>query len=472
MGQIPFKSTHSVEAEERTHGGPRGRWRVHDAVSKEGSKRSSVFVLRRDGLDALPKELGARAGEVYARDAEVLRRLSHPNVLACLDVAADGAAMVTERVRYSLADLLAQRGRPDDASPSSSPRDRPPLPRCAFGWSCILVEVAAALRYCCEEHRLIHMDVTPDNIYYGEDGRWKLGGFGFCRQVGAPLAWSAPGAVVLEHRAGECSRGKVTAASGALFADAETRAVLRAAHASASVAVEPTAPCAPEIIPLSTRGGVEHIERLASHSSDIFALGCLGLHVLLPAGEGDLAAADEDESVLRSAALLAASGGSDNGSDDGVEGLREALLAALAAVHRDGAYTITAMRLPPLLGDALLKLVAIDPAARPDASAFIAADCFPEAVLRTIAMIAALPRTNETEILAIANDLPQALHGFPEATVLHGPLQAICRMIASHVDSMPPQAAAGSAVATATATGSGLVAPLLACVLFFVCTYR
>jgi hypothetical protein len=462
MGAQQFKA-YDVEDTERTRGGPSSRWRVHDAVSKEGSERSSVFVLRRDGLDALPTELSARAGAVYARDAAVLLRLSHPNVLACLDVAADGAAMVTEPVRYSLADLLARRARPVDASPSSSPRERLPLPRCAFGWSCILVEVAAALRYCCEEHRLIHMDVTPENIYYGEDGRWKLGGFGFCRQVGAPLAWSAPGAVVLEHRAGECARGKVTAANGALFADAETRAVMRTARASASVAIEPTAPCAPEIIPLSTRACVAQVERLAAHSSDIFALGCLGLHVLLPGGGGELTVADN--AVLRSAALLAASRGSGDGSDDGVGGMRDARLAALAVLHRDGAHTISAMRLPPLLGDALLKLLALDPAARPDASAFIAADCFPEAVLRTIAMVAALARADETHVLAIANDLPQALHGFPEETVLHGPLQAICRILAAHVEAPPRDAGCAVATATATATRSALVAPLLACAL-------
>ena len=439
----PFKTTHDVETEERSYGGPGGRWRVHDAVVKdEMSSRSavSVFVLNRDGLDAVPKELRARARDSFVRDSSVLRRLQHPNVLACIEVGSGGLAMVTERVRFSLADLLAR--------PASSPRQRP---QTAFGWSCILAEVAAALRYCSAEHKLVHLDVSPENIYFGEDGRWKLGGFGFCRQIGAPLAWSAPGSVVLEHRAGECPRGSVTAACSALFADGSVRDALRDALCAASrdggsgsIAVEPTAPCAPEIIPLPLRPGVARVERLASHASDVFALGCLGLRVLLPSG--NLAA---DDPVLRSAALLSSSAAPTATSAE-VESKRQCRLDALAVLHRPDA--IAAMRLPPLLGTTLLRLLAEDPAARLSADAFIASDCFPESVLRTVGMVATFSTAkcalDEASLLSIAEELPKCLEGFPEATIVRGPMQVLCRMLALHAE-----------------TQSALVAPLLACAL-------
>ena len=103
----------------------------------------------------------------FLREAQILGRLSHPNIVAIYDVGTgeDGSAyLVTEFVPGKTLEsvILAQ--------------DAIALPRLSV-WA---AELASALNLA---HRagIIHGDIKPANIFLTEDGRIKLGDFGIAR---------------------------------------------------------------------------------------------------------------------------------------------------------------------------------------------------------------------------------------------------------------------------------------------------
>jgi serine/threonine-protein kinase len=144
-----------------------GRYRVRRVLA------TTVHARVIEALDDLTGELvvvklfaarmhgvGRDALQRFAREAEALSRLRHPNVLPLREFLPDGPAMVLEHMAGgSLADLLAR----ETLSPARAAE--------------IAGAVLAALG---EAHRLgiLHRDVKPSNVLFDGAGTARLGDFG------------------------------------------------------------------------------------------------------------------------------------------------------------------------------------------------------------------------------------------------------------------------------------------------------
>jgi serine/threonine protein kinase len=103
----------------------------------------------------------------FHREADVAARLHHPNVVRILDAGRAGGHSYIAMPLYShsLASLIAERGRIDEATVVRIGRD-----------------VAAGLA-CTHAADLVHCDVKPANILLADDGTAVLADFGIARAV-------------------------------------------------------------------------------------------------------------------------------------------------------------------------------------------------------------------------------------------------------------------------------------------------
>ena len=106
----------------------------------------------------------------FEREIEVLRKLNHPNVVACYDHGIDD-----QRLFYSmevidggtLKEVLARQGRLTVAEAME------------VGW-----QLCSALQHV-HNHGIVHRDLKPANIYLTRNGLIKLGDFGIALDTGA-----------------------------------------------------------------------------------------------------------------------------------------------------------------------------------------------------------------------------------------------------------------------------------------------
>jgi Protein kinase domain len=134
---------------------------VYAATDSELHRRVAVKLVRGDGAD----HLGSQGRDRLMREARVLARLSHPNVVTVFDVGAhgDGVFLAMELV--------------DGGSLTAWLRRAPRLP------SEILDRMIEAGRGLAAAHAdgVVHRDVKPDNVLVGSDGRARMTDFGLAR---------------------------------------------------------------------------------------------------------------------------------------------------------------------------------------------------------------------------------------------------------------------------------------------------
>jgi len=119
-------------------------------------------ALKRLSLHGTPEEL-AKARQRIRREAEVLRKLDHPAIVALLDAFDDGDDIVLV-MDYLPGGNLAQRVNADGPLPSAQIReigDR------------LLDGLASAHR-----QGIVHRDIKPANVLFDADGRAALADFG------------------------------------------------------------------------------------------------------------------------------------------------------------------------------------------------------------------------------------------------------------------------------------------------------
>ena len=106
--------------------------------------------------------------EALRQEIEILRRLTHPNIVEMLDAFETKSefCVVTEYAQGELFEILED----DGFLPEDEVRG-------------IAVQLVSALQYL-HSHRIIHRDMKPQNILIGSDQRVKLCDFGFARAMG------------------------------------------------------------------------------------------------------------------------------------------------------------------------------------------------------------------------------------------------------------------------------------------------
>ncbi|NQT86650.1 serine/threonine protein kinase, partial [bacterium] len=142
----------------------------------QGGMGSVFRATQKDlGRDVALKVLAPRLGQNerfvqrFLREARAAGRLSHPNIVAAIDVG-ESQGYYYFAMEFvdgeSLAQLIAREG---------------PLP--VSQALAIATDVARALEHA-QERGLIHRDIKPDNILIDRDGRVRVADFGLAKMIG------------------------------------------------------------------------------------------------------------------------------------------------------------------------------------------------------------------------------------------------------------------------------------------------
>ena len=156
---------------------------VYRAVNVEDGTPAAVKVLHPHV--AADEEIAAR----FEREIEILRRLSHPNVVACLDSGradADGKPLPaaaklkpgeagTGRWYYVME--LVDAGTLKDLLAAKRVLDWEDVVE--IGW-----QLCSALQHL-HNNGVVHRDLKPSNVYFTPDGQAKLGDFGVALDTAA-----------------------------------------------------------------------------------------------------------------------------------------------------------------------------------------------------------------------------------------------------------------------------------------------
>src|SRR5438477_473502 len=162
------------------------RYEIADEIGRGGFSIVYRARDRRVGADVaikllVPPPAAARlARERLRREVQVVRQLSHPNIVAVYDVVDDGpwSFVVMEYVPGpDLAVRVRQRGPLDPDAVARLGRE-------------ITAALAAAHR-----HGILHRDVKPQNILLAPDGRARLTDFGSARLSGQETVTQTGGLV-------------------------------------------------------------------------------------------------------------------------------------------------------------------------------------------------------------------------------------------------------------------------------------
>lgn len=135
------------------------------------------FIVKRP----LPEfQNDAKFRAMFAREAQLQSRITHPNVVKVLDFGREGdeAYLATELVDGIDADRLLRRLR----------HERRSLDPALVAWiGCELLQALAAVHSATgvgnKPLGIVHRDVTPSNVYLARDGSVKLGDFGLAHSL-------------------------------------------------------------------------------------------------------------------------------------------------------------------------------------------------------------------------------------------------------------------------------------------------
>jgi serine/threonine-protein kinase len=105
--------------------------------------------------------------KAFLTEARRAGALNHPNLVQVHDVVTSGShyLLVMELMTGSLGDLIAQHGAMEESKVVK-----------------VLGDISAALAFA-ESNRLVHRDVKPDNILFGDEGLYKLADLGIATPI-------------------------------------------------------------------------------------------------------------------------------------------------------------------------------------------------------------------------------------------------------------------------------------------------
>ncbi len=164
-----------------------GEYEVLEKLGEGGMGR--VYKARQAELDRVvalkvlnPEVSSRQAFERFKREAAVLDRLRHPNIVRLFTM-----GRVGNRTYFTM-DYIDGRSLEELIREAGGPEDRERLVR-------IVARVARAVHYA-HGQGVIHRDLKPSNIIVAEDGTPYITDFGLAREVDAEFTLTMPGTAV------------------------------------------------------------------------------------------------------------------------------------------------------------------------------------------------------------------------------------------------------------------------------------
>jgi len=165
-------SAFNISEEHVAAGGPNNIWKIHKASKKSNNSEISLFILDKGKLD---KELSTEKEEIYSllkKEVKSLSKLRHPSILHIMEPLEEDAKLMcfgTEPIEGSLKYLI------DTPSKRS-------LILSELEIKTQILELINAVVFLHNNAHLLHLSITPENIYLTTEGKFKLGGFYFAKE--------------------------------------------------------------------------------------------------------------------------------------------------------------------------------------------------------------------------------------------------------------------------------------------------
>ncbi|XP_062989800.1 SCY1-like protein 2 [Elgaria multicarinata webbii] len=156
-------------------------WKIFNGTKKSTKQEVAVFVFDKKLMDKYQKFEKDQIIDSLKRGVQQLTRLRHPRLLTVqhpLEESRDCLAFCTEPVCASLANVLGNW----DNLPSPLPSDIKEYKLYDVETKYGLLQVSEGLSFLHSSVKMVHGNLTPENIILNKSGAWKIMGFDFCIQ--------------------------------------------------------------------------------------------------------------------------------------------------------------------------------------------------------------------------------------------------------------------------------------------------
>ncbi|KAM4749546.1 SCY1-like protein 2 [Rhinophrynus dorsalis] len=154
-------------------------WKIFNGIKKSTKQEVAVFVFDKKQIDRYQKYEKDQIIDSLKRGVQQLTRLRHPRLLTVqhpLEESRDCLAFCTEPVFASLANVLGSW----DNLPSPLPPDIKEHKLYDVETKYGLLQVSEGLSFLHSSVKMIHSNLTPENLILNKSGAWKIMGFDFC----------------------------------------------------------------------------------------------------------------------------------------------------------------------------------------------------------------------------------------------------------------------------------------------------
>ncbi|XP_070612015.1 SCY1-like protein 2 [Erythrolamprus reginae] len=162
-------------------GGNKLAWKIFNGFKKSTKQEVAVFVFDKKLMDKYQKFEKDQIIDCLKRGVQQLTRLRHPRLLTVqhpLEESRDCLAFCTEPVSASLANILGNW----ENLPSPIPSDIKEYNLYDVETKYGLLQVSEGLSFLHSGVKMVHGNLTPENIILNKSGAWKIMGFDFCIQ--------------------------------------------------------------------------------------------------------------------------------------------------------------------------------------------------------------------------------------------------------------------------------------------------
>ncbi|XP_078273256.1 SCY1-like protein 2 isoform X2 [Rhinoraja longicauda] len=160
-------------------GGSGMAWKIFHGVKKSTKQEVAVFVFDKKIIEKCQKFEKDHVIESLKKGVQQLTRLRHPRLLTVqhpLEESRDCLAFCTEPVFASLANVLGCYEHLPSPVPPEIKEHKLYDVEIKYG----LLQVCEGLSFLHSSVKMIHGNLTPENLILNKNGAWKIMGFDFC----------------------------------------------------------------------------------------------------------------------------------------------------------------------------------------------------------------------------------------------------------------------------------------------------
>ncbi|XP_074605507.1 SCY1-like protein 2 [Brevipalpus obovatus] len=158
--------------------GPGLIWKIYSGFKKRTKEEASIFVLQKKILDKYCKRDRELIMDIIRKGVTQLTKIRHPSVLLIqhgLEESRDSLAFATEPVFASLANIFGKHDNIDTPYPQELTEFEFYDVEITYG----ILQISEGLAFLHSDAKLLHRNISPENIILNKKGSWRLAGFDF-----------------------------------------------------------------------------------------------------------------------------------------------------------------------------------------------------------------------------------------------------------------------------------------------------